>query len=172
MCRTFSFPHSTNHSSFYWSCCYQNAMILLIKSWRIIVLHKRPDLRKFATLIVWKNAVPLLFPAARGAHCKRKFSHPLSPASFTIHLSYLLFFPFFCGYFVPTGMRSTLLQWQLASGFCASPIWKPVGRPAFSWTKNHTSGDWRYRGKPQTNLLQQLYAGGSSLFKRERLEKH
>lgn len=88
---------------------------------------------------------------------------PASPSVFLTSRSFL----FFCGCFVHSGMRSTLLQWQLASGFYASPIWKPVGRPAFSWTKHHTSGDWRYREKLQTNLLQQLSAGGSSLFKRE-----
>ena len=93
MCCTISFPHSTNHCCFYWCCRYQNAMILLIKSRQLIVLHKRPDLRKFSALIFWENAVPLLRWQGR-AHCKRKFPHPLPPAGLTIRLSYVPFFPF------------------------------------------------------------------------------
>ena len=52
-------------------------------------------------LLSGKTLCHCSFRRQGGAHCKRKFPHPLSPASFTIHLSYVLFFPFLLRLFCP-----------------------------------------------------------------------
>ena len=90
-------------------------MILLIKSRQLIVLHKRPDLRKFSAFIVWENAVPLLFPVARARPLYAEIPPP-SPSCRPHHPSFLrpvLSFSF-------AGVLSTQ-EWEVP---CCSGSWQ------------------------------------------------